>query len=165
MGGRSWSKSCVLLLTWLGSVGCYSYVPTQAGVVPAGEGVRLRVTRDGARELAEVTAVSGGAPEIIGEVVGRERSDLLVRVQVAQRREGIHFSSLGQTIRVPTDEILSVERREFDGILTALFVTGGVAAATGVLLGVIEAFGRPADNGDGTDPPDFFIGLFSIPIG
>ena len=101
---------------------------------------------------------------MVGEVVGREGGDLLVSVPIVQRREGIHFSALAQTIRIPTTEILSVERREFDGVRTVLFVTGGAAAATALIAGVMEAFGRPARNGGGPDP-DFFLNLFSIPIG
>ena len=164
MQRQMWSKGGALLMAGLVSTGCYNYVPTQVEAAPPGEEVRLHVTRDGARELAEVTDVVGAVPEVRGRVIGRDQSDLLLRVPVVQRWEGMSNSGLGQTIRVPTDEILSVERRELDGVMTAVLVTGGVAAATAVLLGVIEAFGRPSSNPDGPDP-DFFLGLFSIPIG
>ena len=144
--------------------GCYNYEPIRSDVAPVGEAVRLRVTRDGARQLADVTEVLGAAPELRGRIVGRQDQDLLVSVPVARRQDGMHVYSLSQTVRVPTREVLSIERREFDGIRTTLLIAGGTAAATGLLLGVIEAFGRLG--GDGDDPdPDFSVSLFSIPIG
>jgi len=121
--------------------GCFRYVPTRLEVAPVGEDIRLVVTRQGAFELSEVTGGSAAAPVLRGALVRVEDRAVLLRVPLEGQRMGVHTEALGQTIRVPAEEILSVERRELDRTLTGLLAAGSAAAAVGVIFMIMESFG------------------------
>jgi hypothetical protein len=153
---------CVLLVL----SGCYRYSPTDPSLTPAGEEVRVLVTRAGATELAEVAPEAGGGGVITGVVQGSEDDHLLMSVAVAQRQEGMRVINMMQTIRVPRGEILGMELRQVNTIGTGLLLAGGVALGVGVVLGIMEAFGT--GQGEGDPPPVDFsgtIGSFSFPWG
>ena len=122
-------------------------------------------------EAHERVAVLGGersperrAPEPLDDAPGA--GELLLRVPVGQRQTGFVPSGLSQTIRVPTGEILSFERRELDKAATGLFIGAGVGIAATALIFILDPSGRGEP--ENTDPPDDLmlrIGLISIPIG
>lgn len=152
----------LLAVTALASSACYAYVPVETEATPPGEEVRVLVTRQGAAEFSEVAPVDGPVPDLRGRVVGHEGGDLLLAVEVASRQVGFRTIGLEQTVRIPMGEILSIERRVLNKPLTAAVVGGVAVAGTALLLGIIDAFGRPP----GPEPdPDFLLTLWSIPIG
>ena len=157
-----WVPSATALTLCLS--GCFSYVPTVLETTPVGEEVRLLVTRQGGFELSEVTTIDASVPLVRGRLVGREGAELLLNVPVAQRRDGFHTVQLNQTIRVPVDQILGIERRKFDGLNTGLLAGGAVALGVGVLTMIMEAFGNTGLD-TSPDPPEFRGSFFSIPIG
>lgn len=140
---------------------CFSYVPAELELTPPGDEVRVHVTRQGAAELTAVTANDELVPVLSGTVVGLEGSDLLIHVQVASRQVGFHAVGLEQTLRVPTGEILAVERKEFSAANTGLLAVAAAGASTALLLGIIRAFGQTSEGPVG--PEDFH--LLTIPIG
>ena len=79
---------------------------------------------------------------------------------------GIHTEELGQTIRVPAEEILSVERRELDRTLTGLLVAASTAAAVGVISLIVDSFGD-SNVPDGPHPIESVISfpLVSLRVG
>ncbi|MDZ7778915.1 MAG: hypothetical protein U5R14_03120 [Gemmatimonadota bacterium] len=146
--------------------GCFSYVPATLESTPAGEDVRVLVTRQGASELLEVTDIEGEVPALRGTLMGREANDVLLRVGVGQRREGFHTVSLDQTIRVPSGEILQVERRELDTGKTALLTGGAIAGSAFIIISIMDAFG--GDAGRKPDQPQEIripTPFISIPVG
>lgn len=145
----------------MATTGCYRYVPAQAEATPPGTNVQLLVTREGAREAEEVGALDGsGEPRVRGTVVGTEGDDLLVRVPVAQRQEGFIVNRIDQSVRFPIGEIVSLQRREVNGLATGLVIGGAVAAVTTMVAVIATA--RRGDNGDPPDPPE--ESLISIPL-
>lgn len=136
-------------------------------LAPAGEEVRVFVTRAGASELAEVAPEAGGGGAITGVVQGTEQDDLLMSVAVGQRQDGLRVIDMLQTIRVPRGEILSMELREVNKVGTGLMLAGAVGLGVAIVLGIVEAFGT--GDPDNPDPPieDFtgVIGSFSFPWG
>jgi hypothetical protein len=159
-------KAPLLIAVALACAGCYRYVPAQMEATPPGEGVRVLITRAGAAELATVTQIGGDAPVVDGTVLGVEGNELLLSVPVAQRQEGFITSALRQTIRVPTGEVVSFQRREFNSLATALTI----GAAAGVVTAIVFVIADPVrgDIPDPPDPPDDLFqrfSLFSIPIG
>lgn len=148
--------------------GCYKYTPMDQRVVPpGGEEVRVYVTRAGAAELAEIVPDAEGAGSITGVVQSVENDDLLMRVTVGERQEGLRVINMMQTIRVPRGEILTMERREVNKLGTGLLVAGGAALGVGVVLGIIEAFGVSSGGPEDPPPEDFTVTLggFSFPWG
>ena len=77
-----------------------------------------------------------------GTIVRREDQSLLLRVPLRLRRESVYDAALGQDVRIPTTEILQLERRQIDGGRTIVLLAGGVAAVTFLVLGIMEASGR-----------------------
>ena len=146
--------------------GCFRYVPIRLEVAPVGEDVRLVVTRQGAFELSEVTGVSAAAPVLRGELVRVEDRAVLLRIPLESQRMGIHTEELGQTIRVPTEEILSIERRELDRTLTGLLAAASTAAAVGVISLIVDSFGD-SNVPDGPYPIESVISfpLLSLRVG
>ncbi|MEX2466870.1 MAG: hypothetical protein WD995_08160 [Gemmatimonadota bacterium] len=159
--------SAALFAATLLSSGCYSYTAVPLELAPEGEDVRVLVTRRGAFELSEITAVQGEIPSVRGRIVSKEQGEILLRVPVAQRTDGFHMVSLDQTVRVPTGEILQVERRDFDRGKTALLGAGALAGSAFIIISIMDAFGGDAGSGEGPDPEETRIPvpLISIPIG
>ena len=160
-------RSLLVLMALTAAPACYRYVPAQMEVTPPGEGVRVLVTRDGVADLESIGQAGGGSPLVRGTLQGIEGGDLMLQVSVGQRTEGFISNQLNQTVRVPTSEIVSFERRELDGAATALTLGAGVGFVTAVVAFIVKPFGRR--EGTGTEPPPddlrFGFGLFSIPIG
>jgi hypothetical protein len=134
----------------LGVTGCYVYVPAEVQTVPAGENVRLRVSRGALAELVEVMPT--GEPVVRGTLVRREQGRLFVRVPVATRQQGFMSQPITQDVGIAAGEILEMELRRRSSGRTALFVAGtGVVAAA--VIGTIVAGDRDRvirDDG----PPD-----------
>ena len=118
----------------LGS-GCFSYVPAELGAVPAGRDVRLELTRVGFAQLPEIPNRPG--PELAGRLVRQDPGQLLLRVPVAIRADGMVTGTVEQDVLIPATDIIRVERREFSRRRTGVVALGGVA----LLVGVIQAFG------------------------
>lgn len=108
--------------------GCHTYAPSETGVTPVGEYVRLAVTREGGLELARVTGRDEVRPIVEGQLIGRESEALLIRVPERSRFNDPSAVELGQVVRVPIGEVLSIDQREFSRGRTALIIGGGMAA-------------------------------------
>ena len=104
--------------------GCFNYVPTDFTTVPVGEDVRLFVNPGDVPELSEIPAGEDLAPVVQGTLVAMEDDAVVVRVPVARRQEGFHTLSLGQSIRVPHDGIISAQVRMLDQLKTLGIVSG-----------------------------------------
>jgi hypothetical protein len=141
----------------LGLTGCFVYVPAEVQTVPAGESVRVRVSRGAAADLAEVMQTVD--PVLSGTLVRREPDRLFVRVPVATRREGLANQRITQDVAIPTGEILDLEQRRKSGVRTTMFV-GGTGLVAAAVIGLIVTDGRDrVIRNDG--PPD----EIRIPLG
>ena len=162
--GRSISRFLILLSTLvLGLQGCYNYLPTDFATVQVGEDLRLFVDPEEVPELSEIPVTEDLTPVVQGTLVGMEDDALVLRVRVASRQQGFHTVSLGQSIRVPHDGIISAQLRVLDELKTVGVVSGTVAAAALIFVG-LEVI-NPAPTTPDDDPPEFLLTLFSIPIG
>lgn len=160
--------SCVLtgLAVTMATTGCYRYVPAQIEATPAGTGVQLLVTRDGAQEAEVAGALGEGEPRLRGTVVGVEGEQLLLRVPVTRIREGFIENRIDQAISVPVAEIVSFQRRELDGLQTGLFIGGTAAAVAGIALLILDPLrGDPERPGPDPDESILPLPIFSFTIG
>ena len=158
-------KGLALIALALSSTGCFRYVPAQIETIPPGQAVRVLMTRQGAAELAEISEVAAAAPIVDGTVVSVEGQELLLRVPVGRRQDGFVSANLDQTIRVPTGEIVSFERREFDP-LASVFVVGGAAGlVAGLVAAIVTARKGEEPDPDGPDDLRLQLSLFSFAIG
>ena len=144
-----------LVAAWIAvlSAGCFSYVPTELGVVTPGEPVRLYLTRAGVDAVNE-----GGAEEALspvsdpilsGEFVRQTDADLFLRVPTVRRQVGFHSAQLGQDVRIPAGEIVQIERRQLNKGATGLLIGGAAAAVTGLVVFILNDARQPST----TDPP------------
>jgi len=106
--------------------------------VPVGEDLRLFVDPEEVLELSEVPATEDLTPVVQGTLVGMEEDALVLRVRVASRQQGFHTISLGQSIRVPHDGIISAQLRVLDEFKTVGVVSGAVAAAAALIFVGLE---------------------------
>ncbi|MBT8404268.1 MAG: hypothetical protein KJP18_10440 [Gemmatimonadetes bacterium] len=140
--------------------GCYKYLPAQTDPAPpTGETVRLVVTREGATDLAAITDLNTSIPRIEGRLESQEGGSFMVRVPQGAVENGV-FSDIGQVLRVPTSQILSVEIRKLDPVMTGLLVGAVGAGSTLLLLKIIDSVG----GGVGRDNPDPVLQM-RIPFG
>ena len=164
-GPLGW-KGLVLIVLALSSMGCFRHVPVQVETTAPGESVRVLTTRRGAAELADISDLSDDAPIIDGTFVGVEGQELLLRVPVGRRQEGFISRDINQTIRIPTDEIVSFRLKELDKASTAFVVAGGVGLATAIVAFILQPHGRQTGAPD--DSPDDSLvefRLFSFTLG
>ena len=140
--------------------GCYTYVPAELATVPAGQEVRIYLSRGALAALPEEIPANGMS--VRGTLVGQEADSLAVGVRVSTRQPGLMMEDLRQVVKVGTGEVMDVQRREFSGSRTALLMAGAAGAAAGVLTLIASARG---DSGLG-DPNDEVsrVPLFSLPL-
>jgi len=116
-------------------------------------------------DLSELPAQDNPLPILQGTLIRREDdASLVVRIPVGIREEGFHTVTLGQSIRVPADAIISAELKVLDGPKTAGVLAGTVAGAVLLLFLGMEAINEQASIPQ-PDPVDFRMNLISIPIG
>ena len=145
--------------------GCYSYAQVPVERAPVGENVRLVVDRAGVPDLDGVDEGTSVAPTLRGRVTGSENGSLLVRVPLRTDARGAGSSVLDveQSLRIPMDQVLSLEVQSFSPARTGLLVGGAAAGAAFVIFHIIDG-GRGDQDRDPPDP-DVLFRLFSIPIG
>jgi len=135
------------------TTGCFNYVPTEIGAVPPGESVRLFLTRAGVDAINEAGNEDAlntlFEPVLSGEFVRRTDADLYVRIPTVRRQVGFHSSQLGQDIRVPTGEIVQIERQELSRAKTGALVGGTAAVITGLIVFILNDARQP----DSPNPP------------
>jgi hypothetical protein len=140
--------------------GCYSYAPAQLTAVPAGEDVRITLTRRGQLELSER---SSSIDEVVqGTFLGQTGDEVLISVPLATRQEGFFRSDITQELPIPAREIVAIDLRRFDAGKTALFV-GGIAGGSALVVGlIIAASADPVGPGDG-GIEEIRVPLFNVP--
>jgi len=110
-----------------------------------------------------VTAIDNEVPLVDGTVAGIESDALLMSVPVGVRSEGFVTSAIGQVVRVPLGEIISLQRRELNSLATGLTIAGGVALMAGIVAIIVKpVMGEQRD--PPFDPVDFSlsINIFSV---
>jgi len=155
-------RCAVTLLAITVSAGCFSYIPTDFASVPAGEHVRIYVTRNVVNEVAEVTPIS--EPVLTGMVVSLHEDGLFLRMTTSMREQGFHRIAMGQDFMIPTREIIQLERRQFDHIGTGAFVAGTMGAAAMVLFVIMKAFGENEEELPCETNCELFAPRLSVPL-
>ena len=124
------------------SSGCFSYVPTEIGAVPPGESVRLFLTREGVDVVnqggVEEALSTVFDPVLSGEFVRRTGADFYLRIPTVRRQVGFHSAQLGQDVRIPTSEIVQIERQRLNKAGTGLLVGGVVGAIAGLIVFILD---------------------------
>ena len=141
--------SPVLLL--LAGAGCYTYTPATLPELRPGETVRTLLSREQIVDLDGIVTISGR--QLTGRVVGLTEGRVLIDVPVAGSVGGSPIRTLNQRVALAPEGILEVERRNLDGVRTAL-VVGGAVAVVGALVAwqISESENSPVRNP--REPPD-----------
>ncbi len=141
--------------------GCFTYVPAELGTVPLGQEVRVYLTRNADVELPEEASSARGV--LRGRFMRQEDGRLTIRIPVVPRSQGYYSPEVGQEVRIPTGEILAIQRRELSLARTTLLV-GGAAGAAGAIILLITNDESAPESGPGDPPEVIRIPLFSIPV-
>jgi hypothetical protein len=144
--------------------GCFSYVPGELATLNPEREVRLELTRVGFAQLPEIPNNPG--PDISGRVVRQESNQLLLRVPVNIRMDGMVTGMVEQDVVIPAADIVRIEQRVFSRQRTGVVALGAI----GTLIGVIAAFGsggppvgqppeKPIDEEAGSGPSGMAVTL------
>ena len=150
---------CALLVCAL-TTGCYTYAAAPESV-PAGAGVRARISATHAEQVGEV--LGRGNRVLEGVVMESSAETLLLAVPSVVTTPGMPDQRLRQNLPIPRSEIVELEIRRLDPWRTA-----GLVGAAAVVLGyvVVEAFdvagGSPNSGRPGGDQSR--IPLITIPV-
>jgi hypothetical protein len=111
---------------------CFRYVPTELSALPAGDEVRLELTRVGFAQLPELPNITG--PDLNGTLVRVEPDRLFLRVPVNVRLDGLVTQTVQQELSIPAGDIVQMEHRVLSRARTALSVGGGLATLAVIFL-------------------------------
>jgi len=154
-------KKTLALAAVVSAAGCYTYIPTELSTVPAGQEVRVYMSRLALAALPE--DIPANDLYLRGSLTAQADDSLTIRVPITSRQQGLSVSEIRQDVRVPTAEIVAVQRREFSTGRTALAIGGAAVGAGAIIALIFEAVGG---GGPGDPPGDDLsrVPLFSIPL-
>ena len=118
----------LLLASLIVLAGCYRYVPLETGAPALARGDPIRAHLDGASiDLEEITVRNIRSMD--AELVELSGSELVVSaLWLDSATPGIGYPGEGWTVELPRTSVLSIERRVFDVLRTAVVVGGAVLA-------------------------------------
>lgn len=137
-------------LLCIAASGCFQYIPVSMDAVPAGEDVRVYVSRRGMADVPEELPTGGS---FVTGRLGRGLGDsVMIQVPVVRRIEDPSAPDIRQNIFLPRSEVLEVRRRRFSPTRTALAIGGAAGLGAGIVVVVIQASG--SDTGGPGEGPD-----------
>ena len=157
------------LLIGLGVSACFSYVPAEPEAIPAGQKVRVHITRSGRTELDDIAALGSsptGGPILEGTLVDVSGDQLIVSYPIFGVQPGFP-TPREQQVPIARNQIVQVDRREIHKKRTALFAGGTAAGLLILAFGVFNLQVDPAVLGEplpGGDDEARLPILFSIPV-
>ena len=160
---RTRSRRVVALALLVSSVsGCYRYVGAEIVPVARGETVRVHVTQAGTTELRALSA--DAQPVVAGVVMSWADDEVMLRVPDRRGPTVVMGEAIGQDVRIPTHEIVQLERRRVDAVRTGLASALTVAVVGAAVVTILsDAFG-----GDDLSPPgednQLRVPLFSVRV-
>lgn len=127
--GRFPAAGALLLGVLTASTGCFGYYATSPEQVEPGEEIRVAIDDDAIRRVSP-TALMEGQPKVEGDLVAMTPDSVALSVWIGQAYRGTPFFAAHQTVTVPREQVVAVERRRLSKTRTAL-------AAAGVVAGVV----------------------------
>jgi hypothetical protein len=106
----------------------------------------MELTRVGFAKLPELPEQSG--PDVSGTLLQVDPAQVVLRVPVNVRRDGIVTGTIAQDVIIPIADVVDVSHKQLSRGRTALVLGGGV----GILAGLFTAFG-PGGPPSGSDRP------------
>jgi hypothetical protein len=106
--------------------GCFTYIPAEFGAVPAGDDVRVHLTRQGIADLSELPIQIGST--LTGTLLSTDGEQLRVRAPVALQQDGLVTRSIGQEVMIPARAVVLIERRVFNRTRSSIVLGVGAAA-------------------------------------
>jgi hypothetical protein len=139
---------------------CYAYAPIEPAAVPAGAGVRARVSGAGADRIAPLLGTAD-ARVLDGRLVDVRADTLIVEVPtVTQASLGGAPERLHQRVSIPRADLLELETRRLDRLRTAAVVGTAV-----VVVGAVALRALKNDPGSSSPPGPGGPGEVLIPLG
>lgn len=139
--------------------GCYTYMPIRPADAVVDARVRATVGPEVAEELAP--AFRGATTQLMGALVGRDATSIMLDVPVYSGASGMSRTPVNNRVRIPLDDLVSLESRTLSKGRTAAVVGALVA---GVTTGFVVLTGDEKGNDKPKTGTDNAIRI-RIPIG
>lgn len=128
--------------------GCFAYVPVRPDAPPPkGTPVRVRLATPADYRLTRYTA--NDVVEVEGEVIQAEQDRLLLSAFGMRSAADFEFFAEGETVAIPSDQLVSFERRKISLIRSGLLVVAVAALGSLVKLALDTAGGGGEGGGGG----------------
>ncbi|HEX7051775.1 MAG TPA: hypothetical protein VF188_16335 [Longimicrobiales bacterium] len=131
---------------------CYSYHPAELAHVQPGEQVRVVLEDAGYRRIAPAAAADA-EPRLEGRFQGATADSLALSIWIGQAYRGTPFQTAHQTVQLPRDEVIRIERREISTLRTALTAAGVVGVLAYLIANITSSPEAPIPGGEPPPPP------------
>lgn len=155
-----WTRVAVLV-TLLGSAGCYEYHSVRPADAALDGRVRATVSPNRAAELAPVLRTT--TPTVSGKLIERTADHILVSVPIYGAGGAVGSEVLHNRIRIPTTDLVSLETRSLSTWRTGA-VVGAILVAAGGTWAVIQSENATGTEKPGTGIDNAIITIFSVPL-
>ena len=129
-------RPSVLITAACLTAGCYSYRPLATPTPELGTSIAVTLTDSGSDELAHYLGPNVFA--VRGRYLGDSDGGLLVSVSSVESKRGDELTWAGETVTLPTNDIASLQVRQFakgrSALLLGMSVTGLVATTAAFSL-------------------------------
>lgn len=130
------------LIPW--AAGCFSMRPVELSEIAPGEEVVVHLNVEASRRMSAEEGYD--VRSVSGRLESTGNAALTVSIPVGRRVQGVMVDDTRRLFTLPRNEVVLVERREFNRNRSALV---GGALLGGIIWGVLQISG---DGGSGPDP-------------
>jgi hypothetical protein len=134
----------------LAASACFEYVPVAPAAIPAGQDVRVYLSRRGLADLPE--DLPTGRSFVVGRWTKATADSVMLQVPVVSRLEDPNAPDIRQNLLVARGDVVDVRRRRFSPAHTVLAIGAAVGGGAVIVTVVLRAGGdQPTDAPEGPD--------------
>jgi hypothetical protein len=140
----------LLIFLMMTQVGCVAYRPVGGTLLPQGTPGRADLTAPMEVRLSEVAVPN--TISVSGEIVTHSPDTLTLSVMSVRSATGLSLPAAGETIRIPSARLQSLERRRLD-VLRSVLLTAATAVSATLLFSAFDTDSGGSGGGGPTPTP------------
>lgn len=148
--GRKAARWVALIVTTIGTSGCYGYFAARPATLHPGEQVRVVLDNGVAEHFSPEAAVND--QELDGTFLGLSHDSLKLSVWIGRDYQGTGFGNARRTIAIPEASVHGIKQRRLSKVRTGL-AAAAVVVAVAVVIAKVHFIGAQKSGGTTTPPP------------